>query len=460
MRTILRSILGICCLSALSVAGQAQSVTVGTSYSETATYSANGQTAGPFPWSDLGITASATIAPGMLNVSTGGSTTYKLDTTVGSGESFVPGSTVLNLGYTPNFTGSFSTPVAATGNLSSNFVYNIGPFSGSDPLISVGLATGGENKSLSSALDSGIGAVGASQNVSGPGIAAGVGVQAQACFIVCATVASASLSFNVGSQIQQNVVATPIVTYGDLVWESKTQTYSPTDSFTFVPGAAGNVANTFIAPPASLGLTSGETFYYNFLPVIEVNMPVVNTAEVNVPASITASYDIFGAGGSQNFPLGNLYSLGAAGAFDFDPTFNAGSFYSVPLEYQAAHCVAIACFGATYTTPSGGGGPTVDTPGGGVPGDSGPCGPVIVDCNLNVSTTPEPPGGYGNMNMGPLFPGGSGPVCGPAGTAFAGECVNMVNQTPDIPTPEPGSAALLSLGLLGLGYLTLRKTGA
>lgn len=448
---------------AVAVVANGQTVDVGTGASETATYGTTTQNAGPFPWSDLGITASASITPGVLNVATGGSTAFKLDTTVSSGESFVAGSTVLNLGYNPGFTGTFSSAPAANGNLASNFVYNIGPFSGSDSLLNVPLAVPGATTGhLASSLDNGLGLVTNSQDVSGPGISAGFDVKAQACFIGCVTLASASVSFNVGSEIKQNIVAAPVVTYGDLVWESTSATYSASDHFTFVAGIGGNISNTFTAPPGSLGLTSGETFYYNFLPVVKVDMPVINSAEVDVPASITASYDILGAGGSETWPLGDLYSLNGSGTFDFNPTFNGSNFYSIPLEYEAASCppAGIACFGATYTTPSGGGGSTVNTPGSGVPGDSGPCGATIIDCNVNVPTLPGAPGGYGNSNLGPLFPGGSGPVCGAVGTVYAGECVNKVTQTPTTPTPEPGSMALLGMGLLGLGLLTLRRLGA
>jgi hypothetical protein len=448
---------------ALAIAASAQTVSVGTGYSETATYGTTSQNAGPFPWSDLGITASANVTPGTLNVTTGGSTKYKLDTTVSSGESFVAGSTVLNLGYTPSFTGTFTSGPAATGGLASSFVYNIGPFSGSDSLLNVPLSTGSDTGHLASSLDNGLGVVSASQNVAGPGISAGVGVQAQACFIVCVTVASASVSFNVGSQIQQSVAALPTVVYGDLVWESTTQTYSSSDKFTFVAGAGGNIANTFSAPPASLGLTSGQTFYYNFLPVVEVNMPVINDAQVDVPASISASYDIFGFGGSETWPLGDLYALNTgAETFDFDPTFNASNFYSIPLEYQGPSCpiAGVACFPATYTTPSGGGGSTVNTPGSGVPGDSGPCGATLTGCDVNVPGGPGTVTGYGGPNLGPLFPGdpSTGDICGPVGTVYAGECINKVNQ--NVSTSEPSGIALLGMGLLGLGLLARRTLGA
>src|ERR1700693_542683 len=131
MSSVLRSIAAVCGLLLLGVAASAQSEAVGTSASESATYGTVSQNAGPFPWSDLGITASASVSQGGLDVSTGGSTTFELTPTVTAGESFMAGSTVLNLGYTPSWTGTFSSATAANGNLNSNFVYNIGPFSGS-----------------------------------------------------------------------------------------------------------------------------------------------------------------------------------------------------------------------------------------------------------------------------------------------------------------------------------------
>jgi hypothetical protein len=460
MTMILRSIAAACGLLLLGVAANAQTEAVGTSASETATYGTAIQNAGPFPWSDLGITASASVSQGVLNVATGGSTTFKLNSTVSSGESFVAGSTVLNLGYTPSWTGSFQSAPAANGNLSSNFVYNIGPFSGSKNLLNVplsvpGSTTGNLTPSLNNVVISP--PVVNSSTIGGPGIIAGLGVQAQACFIVCVTVASANVNFNIGTQIQQSIIAQPNVTYGDLVWESKTQTYSPSDHFTFVAGSLGNVGNTFTAPPASLGLATGQTFYYNFLPVVELNMPVINDAQVSVPASISANWNIFGIGGSESWPLGNLYSLNTGSStFDFNPDFNGKNFYSIPLEYTAAHCVAVACFGASYTTPPSGGGPTVTLTGGGVPSDSGPCDSMLIVCNVNVPVGTGNLGGYGDTNLGPLFPPeGSNGVCGPVGTPDAGECISQVIPTSS--TPEPGNAALLGIGLLGLAILAPRK---
>ena len=463
MNRILQGVVMGVCLLVFGAVAHAQTVDVGTSASETAAYGSAGQNFGPWPWSALGVTASSSVSPGTLDVQTGGQTAFNLPSgTVTSGESFVPGSTVLNLGYNPGFTGSsISGAPAASSNLNSNFVYNLGPFgSGTVNLLNVttpvvGLGTANINTDL----NNGIGVAALNQTTTGASGGITLSAQAQACFIVCVTVASVSASFDVSAQTSQNVIANPIVTYGDYVWESTSQTWS--SSAVFVPGGGGNIANTFTAPPASLGLTSGETFYYNFLPAVQVIMPVDNIAEVGVPASITASYDVLGVSGSDSWSLGDLYSYTTGGGFVFDPTFYGSNFYSVPLVYEAENCQFLAaCFGPTYTVPGGGGNP-VTNPNGGVPGDMGPdgCGITIIGCNINV---PNGPGTTGNpppsMDPGPMFNNPTDP-CEPAGVALPPgyTCNTTFNQNPIPSTPEPEGIALLSIGLVGLAIMSRRR---
>ena len=64
------------CLFASAIG--AQTVSVGTDSSFSATYIGNVQNGGPYPWSDLGITATAGVAPGNLDVATGGATSFDL----------------------------------------------------------------------------------------------------------------------------------------------------------------------------------------------------------------------------------------------------------------------------------------------------------------------------------------------------------------------------------------------
>ena len=443
---------------AFPIAASAQTVNVGTDASVTATFVAAYQSAGPFPWNDLGVTASATVAPGDLNVTTGGSTAFTLDTSVTAGQRFTAGSTVLNVSYTPGWTGSvYAAP--ATGNLSSNFVYNIGPLSGSTNLLNVPLSvTGSPNADLGSTLNAPAGpAVSSSASGSGPGVSAGYTLQAQACAIVgCVTLASASVNVNVGSQVQQTVVATPTVTYGDLVWESTTPKYSSSDTVTFVPGSGGHITNVFGAPPASLNLSTGQVFYYNILPVVELTMPVTSQAELDLPASITASYDVFGVGGSKTWPLGNLYSLstGTEG-FEFDNTFNGNDYYSVPLEFGSDCNFNIVCPPPGFIVPTSYVGSLVPLNTGGIPPDSGPCGATLVGCDLSIPAGSGSTGGYGVPNLGSLLPGdpSSGEVCGLAGTAYAGDCINTVTLTA---VPEPDNVLLFGIGLAGLGFVTNR----
>jgi hypothetical protein len=59
-------------------ASWAQTVNVATDASFTANYVGTIQNGGPFPWSDLGVTATAVVAPGDLNVATGGATSFDL----------------------------------------------------------------------------------------------------------------------------------------------------------------------------------------------------------------------------------------------------------------------------------------------------------------------------------------------------------------------------------------------
>jgi hypothetical protein len=463
MSRILQSIVMGICLFVFAEAAHAQTVDVGTSASETAAFGTAGQSFGPFPWSALGITASASVTPGTLDVQTGGSTSFNLASgAVTPGESFVPGSTVLDLGYTPGFKGSsISGAPAASGNLSSAFQYNLGPLgSGTVPLVNktvdvLGLGTA----NINSGLNNGLGVASLSQATGTAPVGLTLSAQADVCFPFCVTVASASITFSVSGQTSQNVLATPTVQYGDYVWESTSQTWS--SSAVFVPGAAGEIPNLFTDPSASgLSLTNGETFYYNFLPAVQVTMPVVNTAVVSVPADITAAYNVFGVSGSETWPLGPLYSLGTGGGFDFNPTFYGSNFYSIPLVYESNP----NCFPGEVCAPFynvGPDGPTTTTGGGTVPGDMGPngCGITIIGCSLNV---PDNPPNVGNpppaTDPGPMFNNPTDP-CEPAGVALPpnATCQTTLTQTPGVPTPEPSGVALLGVGLVGLAIVSRRR---
>jgi hypothetical protein len=440
MNALLRRSLPLALCSLLFVfAAEAQMVNVDTSSSATASYPTTIQSAGPFPWSDLGITASASVTPGILNVNTGGSTSFNLPVgSVTGGETFIPGVTTLNLGYTPSWTGDFSSTPPANGNLNSQFVYNIGPFSGSQTILNVPLSIPSASANLGPSLNSNT-PTGVSPSANGPGVSLGFGLQAQVCFIVCATVASASLNFNVGTQIQQGVQVSPNVTYGDLVWYSTTPTFATSDKPFFVAGGGGTISNIFDgsaadkASLATLGLLStGETIYYNFLPAVQLAMPVVNEAAVSVPASITAMWNIFGFKGSQNWPLGNLYALSTGPeSFNYNADFYGGNFYSVPLDVTA-FC-GIACVVGFQTPPSGS---TVNLIAGGIPGDVPP--------SVNILNPGTPPTGYGIPNMGPLFPNGP---C-PPGVAPGGPgCATQITTTM---TPEPATLLLLGSALAAL----------
>jgi hypothetical protein len=188
----------------------------------------------------------------------------------------------------------------------------------------------------------------------------------------------------VGTQVQQSVSVSPTVTYGDLVWISTTPTshYSASDPQTFIAGSGGTIATQF-GTLGQYALGQGQSFYYNILPEVKLDMAVASQAQLNLPASLTASYNVFGVGGSQSFPLGNLYTLstGAQG-FDVSTTFHDNEYYSVKIDLS--HPSDFGQVAGTYTSQFVPG----DDP---LPPDTGPCAGTPVGCTLTV------PGGAGSL---------------------------------------------------------------
>jgi hypothetical protein len=451
-----RTALGALVIIAAVPAVNAQTVNVDTSASVTASYGPAIQTVGPFPWSDLGVNATASIAPGDLNLATGGATAFALATTLTPGET-IPNGTTFNVGYTPGWAGTFSA-AAASGNINSNFVYNIGPLSGSDNILNANVVGGGSpSANLASALNAGTGqTVSAFANGSGPGASVGYTLSAQACVIECVTLASASVDLNVGTQVQHSVSVTPTVTYGDLVWVSTTPGYSTSAPQAFIAGSGGSVANP-LGNVSGLGLSNGQRFYYNILPEVELSMPISSAAELALPASITASFNVLGVGGSKSFPLGNLYSLDTGSqTFDFDATFHNNDYYSIPLDYVSCNNNSLvgACSDAVVASSYVG---QLGTLGNGDVPTTGTCG-TASDCSVTLPGGPGIVGGYGTGNLGPLIPGdpSNGNVCAGPGTPYGGQCINKVILNRTMAPEMDSNSAAASLTLLFGALAVLR----
>lgn len=109
----------------LPAAGQAAAIDVATTGQAAMIFLPVSKAVGPFPWSDLGIGALASIVPLPVVALVGGKTSFNLAQPA-QGQAFVPGSTKVDLGYAPAWTGSVSSSAFAL--VEGNLTFGIGPF--------------------------------------------------------------------------------------------------------------------------------------------------------------------------------------------------------------------------------------------------------------------------------------------------------------------------------------------
>ncbi|HZT71716.1 MAG TPA: hypothetical protein VFC10_18445 [Terriglobia bacterium] len=113
-----------------------ETMTVGTGATGYASYDPFTTGGGPYPFSNFGVQANGSLGGTNLNLTLGGSTSFTLPTFT-NGQVLVPTVSNLNIGYAPGWTRSLST--TSNFSASASFVYNVGPFNGSDSLFNQNL---------------------------------------------------------------------------------------------------------------------------------------------------------------------------------------------------------------------------------------------------------------------------------------------------------------------------------
>ena len=297
--------------------------TVATNSAATATYSQTTGNAGPYPFTNLGVAASASLGADVA-ASVAGSTAFHFPS-INAGQTFTATSGFA-YAYTPSWSGgAVNAHAGLTANV--NFVYDLGPFSGSDSI-------------FSTAVDSyANGAIGGGSTLTG-GSANGLGYGPSYTYTLgeSAVFASASVGITVGLNQQAAVNYTPTLEYGYYNWVNTTGGLSSADTVTFHGVSGGPLSYVF---PQSLQVIAGaQDFYDNFLPGVEMQLQITPTTTVTIP--LTGNFDVSAFGSTlvnQNFSLGNLYSLiQNYQTWNDDVNWNGPNYYSLYLHEDNSQC--------------------------------------------------------------------------------------------------------------------------
>lgn len=420
----------------IAAAASAQNnITVDTNASGWATYDALNAGVGPSLFSNFGVRADASVGGPTVNVGISGGTTFSFPDFT-NGQILVPTISTVNVGLTPTWGGSISSDSSFSASV--KFHYDIGPFSGDKDIFSQSLgAPASDNLASGNVLSSGT----ASDSASGNLYTFSLGEDAVA--------ASASASINVGVKYTNSVKYDPNAQYGITSWVSKTKGGGPIGLGTKQTPASGGSLDPGIFNPG--GFSTGDQVYLEFEPSVQFDMPVTPYTDLSLPITGRLYAEALGETLADiTFPSVSPFDL----PLDYDPwdvnvLWNSDSAFGIPVKYESEtnigdgtclhpeiNCSVFVVDGQIFTfTPTGF-------------NDSGPN-------NLTAG------GVWGNWNSAA---NGGGPLPQACDVA-TGKCydstdpnmpigrftvVSSVTQVGSNNAPEPGSLALLGIGIVGM----------
>ena len=272
------SVACVCLLAAGSANASYLDQTIDTTSLAFGEYDPVNQNAGPYPFSNFGVQASASLGTD-LGVNVQGATTFSFPS-VPAGQTFVANQSTLDYAYTPSWSdGSISTHAGLS--LGANFIYDIGPFSGSYSIFDAAL-----NTSAPGTIGGGTTLAGGEANGFVAGPSQNFGMTESAVF------ASASAGLNIGVNLATAVTYTPEVEYGYYSWVNTTGLLGATDTLTWHSVSSGALDYLF---PSNLAVEAGsESFFLNFLPGVQMQLPISPTTTVTVPLSGFFNVSAFG----------------------------------------------------------------------------------------------------------------------------------------------------------------------